>query len=77
MHLPAEPQHGAGTIDPSKVNVTVNGMTVPQDPTNGWSYDNPSMPTEIILNGSACTSVKNDPSATVNIVLGCQTMKAQ
>jgi hypothetical protein len=42
------------TGDPTKVNVTVNGVTVLQDPTNGWSYDNPSNPTEIILNGMAC-----------------------
>ena len=49
-------------------------MTVPQDPTNGWSYDNPTDPKTITLNGSACTNLKNDPNATVNIVLGCATV---
>ncbi len=68
---------GLGTIDPTKVNVQVNGMTISQDPTNGWSYDNPSDPTEIILNGTACANLKNDPNASVDIVLGCATQKSQ
>lgn len=64
----------AGTLDPSKVNVTVNGMTVSQDPMNGWTYDNPSNPTEIIFHGTACDNLKKDPMASVNIILGCATM---
>lgn len=64
----------AGMIDPSKVNVTVNGMTVSQDPQNGWTYDNPNNPTEIIFHGTACNNLKMDPMATVNIVLGCATV---
>jgi hypothetical protein len=65
---------GLGQVDPTKVNVTVDGMTVPQDPMNGWTYDNPSMPTEIVLNGMACDNVKMDPHAMVQIVLGCTTV---
>ena len=34
----------AGTLDPSKVNVTVDGTTVPQSSTNGWSYNDPDEP---------------------------------
>lgn len=64
----------AGTLDPSKVNVTVDGMTVSQDPNNGWTYDNPSDPTEIIFHGTACNNLKMDPMATVNIILGCATI---
>lgn len=64
----------AGMIDPSKVNVTVNGMTVKQDPNNGWTYDNPNNPTEIVLHGSACTNLQMNPTETVNIVLGCATV---
>ncbi len=64
----------AGTLDPSKVNVTVNGTTVPQSATNGWSYDNPASPTEIVFNGTACTDLKNNPAASVQIVLGCTTV---
>jgi hypothetical protein len=67
----------AGTVDPTKVNVTVDGQTVPQSPTNGWTYNNPSNPTQIVFNGQACTNLKNDPKASVQIVLGCATVTAQ
>ena len=49
-------------------------MTIKQDPANGWTYDNPSMPTAIVLHGTACTSVKNDVTLSVSIVLGCATV---
>jgi hypothetical protein len=68
---------GAGKVDPAKVNVEVNGMTVPQNAANGWSYDNPASPTQIVLNGLSCVNLKNDPHAMVQIVLGCQTVVAQ
>ncbi len=71
------PLTSTGTIDPNKVNVTVDGMTVPQDPTNGWTYDNPSNPTSITLHGTSCTDLKNNPNASVEIVLGCATQKPQ
>jgi hypothetical protein len=66
----------AGTLDPSKVNVTVDGMTVSQDPNNGWTYDNPTNPTEIIFHGNSCNELKagDAGSATVNIILGCATI---
>ena len=66
----------AGTLDPTKVNVTVDGNTVPQSSTNGWSYNNPTDPTAIVFNGTACTNLKNDASANVQIVLGCATVTA-
>jgi hypothetical protein len=69
--------NGGGQVDPTKVNVEVDGTTVPQDPTNGWSYNNPSNPTEITFNGMSCNNLKNDPQAKVQIVLGCQTIIAQ
>ncbi|HEY1695992.1 MAG TPA: vWA domain-containing protein [Polyangiaceae bacterium] len=67
----------AGTVDPSKVNVTVDGTTIPQSSTNGWSYNDPNDPTQIVFNGQACTNLKNDPNASVQIVLGCATVTAQ
>jgi hypothetical protein len=67
----------AGVIDPSKVNVTVNGVTVPQNPTNGWSYNNPANPTSITLNGTSCAEVTGTATATVSIVVGCATVTAQ
>jgi hypothetical protein len=60
-------------IDPTLVNVEVDGKTILQDPANGWTYDNPKTPTEIILHGTACSSAKSDLTAKVSIVLGCAT----
>jgi hypothetical protein len=66
----------AGTLDPTKVNVTVDGTTVPQSATDGWSYNSPTDPTAIVFNGAACTSLKSDAMANVQIVLGCATVTA-
>jgi hypothetical protein len=64
---------GLGTIDPSRVNVQVDGQTVPQGAADGWTYDDPQAPTAIVLHGQACDSVKSDPKADVSIVVGCAT----
>jgi hypothetical protein len=69
-----------GNIDPTKVNVVFNNgqgggdQVIPQDPNNGWTYDNPGAPTEVILHGSACDNLKNDPQGSIHIVLGCKTI---
>jgi hypothetical protein len=68
---------GLGTVDPTKVNVQVDGQTVLQDPANGWTYDDPSHPTAIVFHGTACENVKNDPSANVSVVVGCETQTAK
>jgi hypothetical protein len=68
---------GLGQLDPSKVNVDVNGMTVLQGGTDGWTYDNPANPMAIILHGKACDAVKNQPNAQVSIVVGCATQTAK
>ncbi len=64
---------GLGQVDPTHVNVEVNGMTILQDPTNGWTYDDPMNPTDIVLHGTACTTVTGTITAKVSIVLGCVT----
>jgi hypothetical protein len=68
---------GLGAVDPTKVNVQVDGQTVLQDPTNGWTYDDPTNPTEIIFHGTACEGVKSDPAANVSVVVGCETEVAK
>ena len=65
-------------IDPAKVNVVyVDGAgaesQVPADATNGWTYDDPTNPTKVILNGASCSALKGDPKAKVSIVVGCPT----
>ncbi|MGH7438534.1 MAG: vWA domain-containing protein [Polyangiaceae bacterium] len=64
---------GSGAIDPSKVNVEIGGKTILQDPANGWTYDNPTKPTEIVLHGAACSAAKGDITEKVQVVLGCKT----
>jgi hypothetical protein len=64
---------GLGQIDPMLVNVEVNGTTILQDAANGWTYDDPTKPTEIILHGKACSTATDTITAKVSIVLGCQT----
>jgi hypothetical protein len=64
---------GLGTIDPSKVNVEVGGKTILQDPNNGWTYDDPMNPKEIILHGAACAEAKGNLTEKVSVVLGCLT----
>ena len=39
----------------------------------GWYYD-ASPPTEIILCPTTCSDVRDDPKASISILLGCQTM---
>ena len=46
---------------------------VPKDAANGWTFKDPANPGTIILNGSACGSLKADPAARVTIVVGCAT----
>jgi len=63
-------------FDPGLVNVTVTDgagakTDVVKDPANGWSYDDPANPTQVILHGTACAAVKADPKASVELVLGC------
>ncbi len=41
---------------------------------NGWYYDNPSSPSEILLCSTACGSVST--GGTVNVLTGCQTVMA-
>jgi hypothetical protein len=76
-----------GAINYQEVNIvyTPGGgspMTIPQVSGasacpamgNAWYYDNPSMPTEIILCSSTCGTVEADAKGSVGITLGCSTV---
>ena len=74
-----EKPQGGGALDPTKVNVLyTNGAGVsspiPQNGSDGWSYDDPQNPTKVILNGKSCTDVKADPDGKIRIVIGCKTI---
>ncbi len=68
-----------GPIDPSQVNVVFtdgsgNQTLLTEDPANGWTYDNPTDPNEVILHGQSCSEVKGDPNGKIDIVIGCKTV---
>jgi hypothetical protein len=75
----------SGTIDPALTNVVYTPGTGPDQtfvyvgtasdcskaPMDGWYFDNPNTPTQVILCSGACNVVKADPSAQVDVELGC------
>lgn len=81
FELPAKVN--SGEIDTDYVNVLYtpsnggNAMTVPQNADcaggSGWYYDNPLMPSKILLCPSTCSTVRTDIGAGIDILLGCAT----
>jgi Mg-chelatase subunit ChlD len=79
------PESTSGTpADPTKVNVSFfPGIGSPEDllkvddPAycipNGWYYDDPDNPTRIILCPETCSAAQGDPSAKIEILVGCET----
>ncbi|MDB4945027.1 MAG: hypothetical protein JWP97_4561 [Labilithrix sp.] len=69
----------AGALDPANVNVIMTpgsgpDRTLPQDPANGWEYDDATNPTKVFLRGKACDDLKADAQAKIKIVIGCKTV---
>lgn len=62
---PASPRN-----DPNNVTVHVDNMTIQQDGSNGWDYSSPSH-TAITFFGTACSYVKANAGAKVEIFYGC------
>lgn len=76
---PLEHVAGAGAVDPGRVNVVYTDgsgaeSVLPESATDGWSYDDPANPHEVILRGATCDRVKADRNGKVDIVLGCETV---
>ena len=77
-------------LDPEKVNVDFNdGMggvlpigkvELPADcanVTDGWYYDDPAMPTKILVCPQTCAKIQLAPKASMTIKFGCETIIAQ
>jgi hypothetical protein len=72
-------------VDPTETNVEYAPASAPsltfvfvgdstgcsQAPSNGWYFDDPSAPTQVILCDAACDMVKADDLGQVNVVFGC------
>lgn len=74
--------NGTGVVDPKKVNLQYTSgagavRALAQSPTcsdaSGWRYDNPDAPTKIELCAAACSDLKADRNARIDLVLGCAT----
>jgi hypothetical protein len=66
-------------VDPTHVNVVYddgNGGSglIPEDGTNGWTYDDPNNPSKVILHGASCDQLKANPKGGIKIVLGCRSI---
>jgi len=81
------PTPSSGTPNFDEVNVVYqpmggNAQTFPKVPDqascpangNGWYYDNPASPTQIILCPASCTLVEGDMTGEVDVTLGCSTV---
>jgi hypothetical protein len=74
-------------VDPTKVNVDWTKGTGSKETllyvgdggkgactaTGGWYYDNPKMPTHVILCPSTCSGVSADTTGKIDLALGCET----
>ncbi|MBI5542841.1 MAG: VWA domain-containing protein [Deltaproteobacteria bacterium] len=80
------PQPAYGDPDYSKVNVKytsgtgadiifprVDGPSACSGNADGWYFDNPNNPTQVILCNFSCLKLSSDPNSVVNMVLGCDT----
>jgi hypothetical protein len=83
-------QVSTGEIDTDRVNILFTpGPTAGGEPETialnydcsgdgeGWHYDNPSSPTKILLCPTTCERVRADLEASIQILLGCETVVAK
>jgi hypothetical protein len=66
---------GTTHLDATKLasaHVLIQGTEIPQDATNGWSL---ASDTELVLNGSACTTWRTPASTTIDFQFPCSTLK--
>ncbi|MBX3190543.1 MAG: VWA domain-containing protein [Labilithrix sp.] len=68
-----------GVVDPSRVNVVFTDgegkqTKVPQNASDGWTYDDPSDPRAVVFHGPACDRLKAESDGKVEIELGCKTL---
>ncbi|NUP10072.1 MAG: hypothetical protein HOW73_28820 [Polyangiaceae bacterium] len=65
------PGAGGEAIDIPRVE---SDAACPTDGADGWYYDDPVSPSQIVLCGDTCTKLSQDLGAKVDIVLGCTTI---
>jgi hypothetical protein len=61
------------TTQLAKASVKVEGVTVPQDGTNGWSID-PTSSSTLLFNGTACTNWRMPNNNDISFAFPCGTI---
>ncbi len=82
VSIPVAPE--GKTFDRDKVNVTLTSgagvaTELGYDPScagAGWKYDDPNIPTKILLCPATCEPIKSDPASKVDVAFGCETRPA-
>ena len=74
-----EKADGGAPVEPDKANVVFTDdyneqSIVPEDPQDGWTYDDPVNPTKIVLHGKSCSALRANVRGQVEVVLGCKTV---
>lgn len=77
--LTLEKVDGGMPVEPDKVNVVFTNdlgyqSIVPEDGTDGWTYDDPLSPAKVFLHGKSCDDLKANVHGKVDVVLGCKTI---
>lgn len=80
------PAPSGDTIDYGLVNVVYGpsggeGIVIPyvsaadgcMNALEAWHYDDPAKPTKVVFCDALCTKVKNDATAKIDVVFGCDT----
>lgn len=68
---------GTGAIDPNVATVLLddgNGTStaIANDAANGWSFDDATAPTKILIRGNACANLRADANRKVRVEVGCK-----
>ena len=60
--------------DLDRLNVEVDGTTIPRDSADGWRLDKTTNPPTVVLQGETCQSVESQGATAVNVTYGCPTL---
>ena len=60
--------------DPGLLNVVIDGITIAQSGSDGWSLDATTSPPTVLLKGATCQRMQTEGAQSVDITYGCPTV---
>lgn len=69
-----ELQLGSTPPDLDRLNVVIDGQTIPQLGPDGWSVDQSTSPPTIVLKGATCQMMETQGAQAVDVTFGCPTV---